>query len=145
MAKAPTQKTAPRPDWPESIEKRVLRCDLAPREVADYAKEQSEIIQEVDRLEDQKKASASHYKALIEEKQARGRRIAAYITDGWQEKDVLCEWRYECAGYDAHAGQFIYHPEKKALVRLDTEEVVEVRDITNEEHQMALPMESPED
>lgn len=133
-----------KPDWAPASEKRVLRCDLAPQEVASYAKQQAELIQEIDRLEDQKKASASHYKALIEEKQARGRRIAAYITDGWQEKDVLCEWRYECAGYDAHAGQFIYHPEKKALVRLDTEGVVEVRDITSEERQMALPMESEE-
>ena len=84
--------------WPESTEKRMLRCNLLESERRDYGHEQSELIQEVDQLEEQKKASASHYKALIEEKGARARRIAGYITSGWREKDVQCEWYYECSG-----------------------------------------------
>lgn len=129
-----------RPNWPDSTEHRSLRCDLSVQEAAVYGKEQSELIQEVERLEDQKKASASHYKSLVEEKSARARRLAGYITSGWQEKTVPCHWVFEAAGCDGSDGSVIYHPEKKTLVRDDTGEVVEIREITNEERQMALPI-----
>lgn len=150
MAKKPTPETSsatgmlpkPKYDWPESTEKRCLRCDVSPKEATDYGREQSELIKEIDRLEEAKKASASQYKAQIDEKGARARRLAAYITDGWQEKDVQCEWWFECAGIDNQTGERIYHPEKKALVRMDTYEVVEVLEITNDERQMSLMGES---
>lgn len=131
----------PTPQWQESTENRCLRCTVKPSEMNDLAKEQSELIQEVDSLEEAKKASASQYKAHIDEKSARARRIAGHITNGWIEKDVKCEWKFECSGFDSATGEPIYHPEKKALIRLDTGEVVEVRDITNDERQLALPIE----
>ncbi|MEN3940696.1 hypothetical protein WJU23_05325 [Prosthecobacter sp. SYSU 5D2] len=133
---------APKPSWPESQEHRILRCDLSEKETQIYGKEQAELHQEIDSLEEEKKSSASNYKARIEEKGARARRIGNYITSGWQEKDVQCSWIYETAGRDQATGEMIFHPEKKSLVRDDTGEVVEIREITNEERQMALPMDT---
>jgi len=127
------------PIWEPCTETRILRCRVNSEETNILAKEQSEIIQQVARLEDAKKASASEYKARIEEKQARGSRIA-----GKTDREVKCEWYFECSGFDSHTGERIYHPEKKALVRLDTLELIEVKDITNEERQMALPISEEE-
>lgn len=141
-AEAPvTTPEPPQPVWPPATEKRYLRCRLAPSEATAYGREQSELIQQIDRLEDQKKASASEYKARIEEKSARARRIAGYITTNEEEREIGCTWIYEAAGFDTITGQAIFHPEKKILVRDDTKEVVECKDITSQERQMALPLE----
>lgn len=131
----------PTPVWPTSTEKRYLRCRLAPNEATAYGREQSELIQQIDRLEDQKKASASEYKARIEEKSARARRIAGYITTNEEEREIGCTWIYEAAGFDTSTGHPIFHPEKKILIRDDTKEVIECKDITSQERQMALPLE----
>lgn len=141
-AEAPVVETPEPPQqvWPPATEKRHLRCRLAPNEATAYGREQSELIQQIDRLEDQKKASASEYKARIEEKSARARRLAGYITTGEEEREIGCTWIYEAAGFDTITGQAIYHPEKKILVRDDTKEVVECKDITSQERQMALPL-----
>lgn len=135
---------APKPSWPESLEHRILRCDLSEKETQLYGKEQAELHQEIDGLTEEKKSCASNYKARIEEKGARARRIGNYITSGWQEKEVNCSWVYETAGRDQATGEMIFHPEKKSLVREDTGEVVEIREITNDERQMALPIDETE-
>jgi hypothetical protein len=138
------EETPTLPMWPEATETRNLRCRVNSEETNILAKEQSEIIQQIARLEDAKKASGSEYKARIEEKQARGSRIAGIIITGETDREVKCEWYFECSGFDTHTGERIYHPEKKALVRLDTLEVIEVKDITNDERQMALPISEDE-
>lgn len=127
--------------WPEKTETRCLRCDLSPTDRDKYGRESAELVHAITRLEDQKKASASSYKAGIDEKAARLKRISGYVTEGWEERPIKCEWRFECSGIDSATGEPIYHPEKKALVRLDTMEVIEVCDISGDERQMALPME----
>lgn len=139
-----TEETPTVPMWPEATETRNLRCIVKPDEIQQLAREQSEIIQQVATLEDQKKASASEYKARIEEKQGRGSRIAGIIISGQTDREVKCSWRFETCGIDAASGEMIYHPEKKTLIREDTGEVVEVRDITQDERQMALPMSEEE-
>ena len=132
---APTQM-----NWTPKTETRCLRCDLNPTDRNKYGRESAELVHAITRLEDQKKASASSYKAGIDEKSARLKRISGYVSEGWEERQIKCEWRFECSGIDSTSGEPIYHPEKKALIRLDTNEVIEVCDITNEERQMALPM-----
>ena len=131
----------PKPNWPPATTKRSLRCRITPNQAVVYGQEQSRLIQEIERLEEQKKASASEYKARIEEKSARARRIAGYITTNEEEREVPCSWIYEAAGFDTTTGQPIFHPEKKILVRDDTKEVVECTDITSEERQMAMSLE----
>jgi len=150
MKKRPTDGTKPEPqdeaaptqmNWPEKTETRVLRCELNPTDRDKYGRESAELVHAITRLEDQKKASASSYKAGIDEKAARLKRISGYVTEGWEERQIKCEWLYECSGIDSTTGEPIYHPEKKALVRRDTNEVIEVTDISNDERQMALPIE----
>lgn len=138
----PAPAETPTPQWPESTEKRHLRCELRSIERDKYGRESADLVHKIVRLEDQKKASASSYKAAIDEQSARLKRISGYISEGWEEREVKCEWRYECSGIDSETGDPIYHPEKKALIRLDTNEVVEVCDITNDERQLALPIET---
>ena len=133
---APTQM-----NWPEKTETRVLRCELILSDRDKYGRESAELVQVIGQLEDEKKSSAARYKAAIDEKQARLSRISSYIRDGWEERQTKCEWIYECSGIDSATGEPIYQPEKKALVRRDTNEIIEVCDITNEERQMALPIE----
>lgn len=133
---APTQM-----NWTPKTETRCLRCDLNPTDRDKYGRESAELVHAITRLEDQKKASASSYKAGIDEKAARLKRISGYVSEGWEERQIKCEWRFECSGIDSTSNEPIYHPEKKALIRLDTMEVIEVCDITNEERQMALPIE----
>jgi hypothetical protein len=137
-ATPPTEE--PTPQWPESTEKRHLRCELKPTDRDRYGRESADLVHKIVRLEDQKKASASSYKAAIDEQSARLKRISGYVSEGWEEREVQCQWMYESSGIDTATGESIYHPEKKALIRLDTKEVVEVRDITNDERQLALPI-----
>ena len=58
---------------------------------------------------------------------------------------MKCHWRFECAGLDSATGAPIFHPDKKALIREDTNEVVEVRDISEDERQLALPLPAADD
>lgn len=126
--------------WPEATEKKYLRCELHDKERLAYCDESATLVERIEQLEDQKKASASQYKSAIEEKAARLSRVSSYIRNGWEEREVSCHWRYECSGLEPD-GTPIFHPEKKTLVRDDTGEAVEIREITQEERQLALPLE----
>ena len=137
-----TEETAPtQMNWAEKTETRCLRCELILSDRDKYGRESAELVQTIGQIEDEKKSMAARYKAALEEKQARLSRISSYIRDGWEERQIKCEWRFECSGIDSTTGEPIYHPEKKALIRTDTNEVIEVTDITTEERQMALPIE----
>lgn len=134
------EKPAPRWVWPQNTEVRNLEVILQQHERLDLAMENSRHGLEKDQLEDNKKAAASRYKAQIEEVEATIRRNNTIISSGRREKDLKCEWLYEVAGFDSDGNQ-IEHPDKKTLIRLDNGEVVEIRDITENERQAALPLE----
>lgn len=127
-------------NWPESTQKKHLRCELNNIDRLAYCDESAVLVEQIEQLEDQKKASASQYKSYIEEKAARLSRVSSYVRNGWEEREVSCYWIYECSGLESD-GTPIYHPEKKTLVRDDTGEAVEIREITQEERQLALPLE----
>lgn len=133
------EQTPPAPMWDEKTEHRILRCTLNPAEREKYGRESADLVHNITRLADQKKASASSYTAAIQEKSACLRRISGYISEGWEERKVDCRWIFECCGIDSVTGERVYHPEKKALIRTDTNEVIEITEITNEERQMAFP------
>ena len=115
--------------YPEVTESRRLKTFLKEGEKRDASLESARLVQEIAGLEEEKKASASDYKARIEGKQARQTLLARLVIDGWEERPQKCAWYFECAGLDAD-GNKIYHPEQKALVRLDTNEVVEILAMT---------------
>lgn len=125
----------------------MLRFELSDKDRRDYGRRQADLVTEIDGLNDSKKASAAQYKADIELREGELRSIASRVRSGHEERRIKCQWRFECAGLEAD-GTPIYHPEKKALIRLDSDVVVEVRDITDEERQISLPLdesEQPED
>lgn len=111
--------------YPEVTEARSLKTYLNDKEKRDASLESARLVQEISGLEEDKKASASDYKARIEGRQARQTHLARLVIDGWEDRSIKCEWRFECAGLD-DSGKPIYHPEQKCLVRTDTNEVVEV-------------------
>lgn len=140
---APDQKAAM---WPESKDKRYLRCDLKPDEINDLGKRNAALGAEIDGLEDAKKATMKQFAADIEGREAQRRSNEMSIRNGWVTRETPCHWVFETSGKDSVTGEFVYHPEKKTLVRDDTGDVVEIADITQEERQLALPMaeEQPE-
>ncbi|WP_038164884.1 hypothetical protein [Verrucomicrobium sp. BvORR106] len=113
----------------EVTESRVLKVKLSPKELEENTQELARSVNDIQRIEEEKKSSASRYKAEIEEKQARQGRLSQLIQDGWDERGVKCHWHFECSGKDAD-GNLIYHPEMKALVRSDTGEVVETKSMS---------------
>ena len=110
----------------EVTENRALKVILSQKEREEHTQELARSIGDITNLEEDKKASASRYKAQIEEKQARQNRLSTLIQHGWDERSVKCAWHFETSGKDAD-GNIIYHPEHKSLIREDTGEVVEVK------------------
>ena len=123
--------------YPETTETRSLKVNISLDERNGYASELAKTVQETARVEDEKKASASHFKGVLDELGARQRRISQIISDGHEFRPVKCQWSFECAGVTAD-GDRIFHPEKKALVRLDTYEVVTVETMTEQDRQPLL-------
>lgn len=126
--------TPPLAVWREVTENRVLKTTLKPKEIEECSQELARTVGEIARLDDDKKASASRYKGMIEEKQARQGHLATLIRDKWEDRSQKCKWEFECAGKDAD-GALIFHPEKKALIRIDSGEVVEVVTMTEQDQQ----------
>jgi hypothetical protein len=125
---------APTPGvYPQQTETRYLKVPLSTPEVANYSQEAARLVREIGDLEQEKKAVTSDFKAKIEDKGTRQSAIAKMILDGYQEKRVNCEWMFECAGLDTTTGKPILHPEQKALIRMDTNEVVEVCAMTDQD------------
>lgn len=136
--------TAPRYDWPQSIEPRPLFVTLAPREMEVAAQELAATIPKILTLEHNAKQSANQWKATIDGVRCNQSRLSTIVQERREERPVDCEWIFECCGVDSVTGERMYHPEKKTLFRTDTWEALETRDITSDERQMSLlPDEGP--
>lgn len=142
--KTKTPAAAPRYDWPDQQEKRHLMVTLNRSELEQASRQLAETVPTINRLTTEAKASASGWKARIEAQEIEQSRLSEIVTNGKEERQVACSWAFECSGVDSATGERIYHPEKKALIRDDTGEVVEVRDITSDDRQMALLPEETE-
>jgi hypothetical protein len=126
--------------YPEVTETRTLKTVLDAKEITDASMENARLVREIGALEDAKKASASSYKARIEEKQARQGYLSGLVIEGWEDRQQKCYWIFETAGKDA-SGELIPHPENKTLIRQDTGEVVEVAKMTqNDFDSKELPL-----
>jgi len=130
---------APKWQWPDNREKRLLEIVLNKDERITIAEANAKLGEEKDQLEANKKASASRYKAQIEDVDARIRLNNTYVSTGRQDRQVECYWLYEVAGFDTD-GSPIENADRKTLVRADTGGVVEIVGITENERQAALPL-----
>lgn len=135
----------PKYDWPENIEKRSLFVTLNPKELEQASRQLAATVPQIANLEREAKSSASQWKSRIEMVQCEQNKYSNIVSDGKEERSVECRWIYECSGIDSHSGKEIYHPEKKTLVRNDTGEVIEVRDISSEDRQISLLNEADEE
>lgn len=126
-------------NWQEKAETRELGVPLTREEIQDHATKLADTVTEIRELEDAKKASADHYKALITDQEKIQNRVSALIRQGHDVKPVPCAWIFEVAGRD-DAGKFIRDPNYKTIIRKDTGAVIEVKPITADERQMGLPL-----
>lgn len=128
----------PRYEWPTHTERRPLFVVLNHNELAAFSRKLAETVPQIANLQRDAKASASQWKARIETVEVEQSRLSGIVSEGREERPVECVWIYECSGIDTASGERIHHPEKKALFRQDTMEVLEIRDITSDERQMSL-------
>jgi len=137
----PTPQAAPatpRYDWPESIEKRPLFVTLNPSELEQESRKLANTVPQIANLEREAQSSKKQWQSRIDLVQVEQNRLSGIVSEGKEERSVECEWVYECSGIDAVTKDRIVHPEKKALFRKDTGELVEVREITSDERQISL-------
>lgn len=136
----------PRYSWPDSTEKRPLFVTLNTNELEASARKLATTVGDIGRLERDAKASAQQWKAKIETVKAQQEHLSCIVQEGREERPVECRWLFEAAGFDSASGEIVFHPEKKTLIRTDTNEVLEIRDITSDERQMSLlPDEPPQE
>lgn len=120
-------------NWRKVTTVRTLKVDFAPSEKEAYTQELARSVDEITELEQEKKASADRYKVRIQEVESRQKRLSHLLKDGWDERPVKCEWKFQCAGRQKD-GAYVFHPEKKALVRLDTGDVVEIQELNEADY-----------
>lgn len=88
---------------------------------------------EIPDLEEEKKASNSHFSKTISNLKERSMTLAKIAEEGREIQMVKCTWRYNEID------------RKMELLRADTFEVVESRDLTTEESQIYMPFMDSED
>lgn len=110
---------------------RELRCDLTPAEQQQRAEELAAKLGELDRAEEEKKASAQAHSKRITELRARVKELGRAVA-------ARAEWRHiECEELvDRSRGEV-------RVTRKDTGEVIETRPWTSEDRQLRLVPETP--
>lgn len=107
--------------------KRFLRVNLTKDELLDAGKNQADKLQELGRLENDQKRVAMDFKAKISALEADTHSLSNKISTGYEFRDVTCT---------AFLGD--PKPEKKRIVRDDTNEQVGIEDMSAEEMQREL-------
>ena len=102
---------------------RELPVELTDEEIMGKAKELAKLQQDKQAQEEQAKSAAATFKDRIASAVARISILSRDISNGYEYRDVDCQWRY-----DWKAG-------KKELTRLDTMSTVRTEEITAAERQ----------
>jgi hypothetical protein len=105
-----------------------LKVQLTPLEIADRADRAASILAERDAKEEEHKAAAKHNKAVIEALEAELRRLSNEVRTKSTYQPVPCERRY------------VYSTNTLLEVRMDTDEVILDRALTEAERQRELPL-----
>lgn len=135
--KKPTQtadKSTAKNKWPVIKTVRKLQVPLTDDDIRNLGRENAHIGAEIEALTAAKKASAQNYTAQITERSTRRSVNDTAISNGWTEREIECEWRYEQnrkGNADAS---------RKVLVRLDTDKVVDEAFITDDERQIKMKL-----
>lgn len=108
------------------IVKRSLPVKLTPKEREEYAVSNSNLIVQVERLNDEKKSVASNYAAKIKTLNAQITKLSQAVSSGQEIRDVECEEHI-----DRESG-FI------TLARTDTGEIIMRRSVFGEDAQTSM-------
>lgn len=105
---------------------RNLRCKLTQEELTDRSQRAAHLLGERDHKDEELKAASKHGRAQIAELDAELRRVSSEVRDGATYREVRCERRY------------VFRTGMIQEVRMDTEEVIAERAMTERERQMEL-------
>lgn len=139
-ASKPAKKTAApakvesKSKWPVIRTVRKLQVPLSDDDIRNLGRENAHIGAEIEALTAAKKASTQNFAAQITERSTKRGVNDAAISNGWSEREVECEWRYE----QNRAGKV--DKSRKVLVRLDTEKIVDEAFITDDERQIHMKL-----
>jgi len=104
-------------------ETRTLKVKLTDPEVLEFADQLARSVDESTRLEEEKKALTDSFKAKITEVEAKIQKLTNYVRNRYDYRPVDCEQTM-----DNNKGTSV-------IVRIDTNEVIEERNLTYEERQ----------
>jgi hypothetical protein len=105
---------------------RELPVELNDEEIMGKAKELAKLQQDKQAQEEQAKSAAATFKDRIASAVARISILSRDISNGYEYRDVDCQWRYD------------WSSGKKSLIRLDKNDTVRTEDITASERQAHL-------
>jgi len=106
-----------------------LRVQLTEKEMLQAAKNSASAFIEVQNLEDQLSGIKAKFKSDIEAQQLKMKKSSMLVEDGYEYRDVECEWRKD------------WGKGLKSCTRLDTGEIIKVdMKIEPSERQSALSM-----
>lgn len=134
-----------KPVWRESTDSRLLKVPFTPKEHESNVGELARSVNGLTVLDNEKKATMQSFGHRRKTLEARQGELSGYITNGFQLRQVNCKWHFESTGPDPdNAGQMIYNPEYKVLVRTDTGEVVQTARLTQEDYEtyQELPLDT---
>lgn len=112
---------------PNRIIQKNLKVNFTPDEIKNFGGLLANTITAISELEGQKKSKMSEFKADIDKKKAESESLSNKISNGYEYTNIDCE-------------VFLNMPNtgKKTIVRRDTNETVDVVDMTTEELQVEM-------
>lgn len=114
--------------------KRTLQCKFAPAELLQLGKDLAERTKLYSQTEAEKKQVTKQFDAKLAEIEAQIQQLSNNLQSGYEYRSVDCT-------------ETVGEPEenRKTVRRLDTNEVVEVRELTNDEKQRKLEFEKEQE
>jgi len=125
---APKKEAPKKPEIAKKKETRNLKTELTREELAVKADELAQATQEVERVDENKKAAVSQFKSQIEELTGRRNRLAGIVSQKAEWRDVDVEMIFD------------YDTKKVTVTRTDSGEVIQARDMFVEELARRLPL-----
>ena len=104
-----------------------LQCVLTDEELKKYAQNLARVAQEKSEIESRKKQAMSDFNAQIASKEADINTFAAKVNNGWEFRNVDCEWIYN------------WDKGTKTLHRSDTHEILAI-DVPIEPEERQFPL-----
>lgn len=114
---------------PDGVCKMSLRCTFTHDELVEQAKRLAEANRQKQRLEDDKKNIVAEYTSRITAQSLEVTVISEKVTNGYEHRDVECRVVYD----QPKAGM-------KTIYRTDTGDVVDQRQMNDEERQLKLSL-----